>query len=140
MLLDSGRMSLSLASLPSPCCAQRLWNYATGKCLKTYQGHTNAKYCIFSTFSVTNGKYIVSGSEDHCIYLWDLQARNVVQRLEGHQDTVLSVACHPTENKIASGSLDNDKTVRIWVQDDVSMDVGEEPALANGYVPKSSTA
>jgi len=30
----------------------------------------NQKYCIFSTFSVTNGKYIVSGSEDHCVYIW----------------------------------------------------------------------
>lgn len=99
------------------CSFQRLWNYATGKCLKTYTGHKNQKFCVFSTFSVTNGKYIVSGSEDHCVYLWDLQARNVVQKLEGHADTVLTVACHPTENKIASGALDLDQTVKIWVQE-----------------------
>ena len=95
---------------------QRLWNYTTGKFLKTYTGHTNSKYCIFATFSVTNGKYIVSGSENSCVYLWDLEARNIIQKIEGHTDTVLSVSCHPTENKIASGSLD--RTIRIWVQED----------------------
>ena len=96
---------------------QRLWNIAKGKFSKTYTGHVNNKYCIFSTFSVTNGKYIVSGSEDNCVYLWDLQAKNIVQKLEGHTDTVISVSCHPTENKIASGALENDKTLRIWVQE-----------------------
>jgi len=30
---------------------------------------------------------------------------------------VLSVSCHPLENKIASGSLEKDMTVRIWVQE-----------------------
>lgn len=74
-------------------------------------------YCITSTFSVTNGKYIVSGSEDHCVYLWDLQGKNMVQKLEGHTDTVISVSCHPSEHKIASAGLHNDRTVRIWVQD-----------------------
>lgn len=80
-------------------------------------GHTNKKYCIFATFSVTNGKYIVSGSEDGAVYLWDLQARNIVQKLEGHTDAVLAVCCHPTDNMIASGGLENDRTVRIWKQD-----------------------
>lgn len=89
----------------------------TGKFLRIYSGHVNRKYCIASTFSVTNGKCIVSGSEDGCVYLWDLQPKNMIQKLEGHTDTVISVTCHPTENKIASAGLARDRTVRIWVQD-----------------------
>ncbi|GKC97943.1 COMPASS-like H3K4 histone methylase component WDR5A, partial [Tanacetum coccineum] len=95
----------------------RLWNFSTGKFLKTYTGHTNSKYCISSAFSITNGKYIVSGSEDNCVYLWELQTRKIVQKLEGHTDAVITVACHPTENMIASGAIENDKTVKIWVQE-----------------------
>lgn len=41
----------------------------------------------------------------------------MVQKIEGHTDTVISVTCHPTENKIASAGLDADRSVRIWVQD-----------------------
>ncbi|KAG6392547.1 hypothetical protein SASPL_146771 [Salvia splendens] len=88
----------------------RLWNFSTGKFLKTYTGHVNSKFCVSSTFSITNGKYIVSGSEDNMVYLWELQSRKIVQKLEGHTDAVISVSCHPTENTIASGSLGNDKT------------------------------
>lgn len=95
---------------------QRLWNIQTGKFLKTYTGHVNSKYCISASFSITNGKYIASGSEDNNVYLWELQSRKVVQKLEGHTDTVISVACHPTENMIASGSLGNDNSVKIWIQ------------------------
>lgn len=95
----------------------KLWNYAAGRSLKMYSGHVNRVYCLTSTFSVTNGRYIVSGSEDRCLYLWDLQQKNMIQKLEGHTDTVISVSCHPTENKIASAGLDGDRTVRIWVQD-----------------------
>ena len=29
-------------------------------------------------------QWIVSGSEDHMIYIWNLQTKEVVQRLEGH--------------------------------------------------------
>ncbi|KAF4349883.1 hypothetical protein F8388_005114 [Cannabis sativa] len=85
---------------------ERLWDFSKGKFLKTYTGHTNSKYCTSATFSVTNGKYIVSGSEDN-------SSRKVVQKLEGHTDTVISVTCHPNENVIASGSLGNDKTENL---------------------------
>lgn len=96
---------------------QKLWNYQTGKFLKIYTGHVNRIYCITPTFSVTNGTCIVSGSEDKCVYIWDLQGKSVIQKLEGHTDTVVSVSCHPTENMIASAGLDQDRTVRIWIQD-----------------------
>ncbi|KAL1367355.1 hypothetical protein HN51_021427 [Arachis hypogaea] len=96
----------------------KLWNYSQGRSVKIYTGHVNREYCITFTFSVTQGRrYIVGGSEDCCVYLWDVQQKNMVQKLEGHTDTVISVSCHPTENKIASAGLDNDRTVRIWVQD-----------------------
>nr|CAG8521297.1 3044_t:CDS:2 [Entrophospora candida] len=99
----------------------RLWNYNTGKCLKDYTGHLNHKYCIFSSFSLntggsgsSGGKWIVSGSEDNNIYIWDLQSKEIVQKLAGHSDVVISVTCHPKYSIIASGAIGNDRSIKIW--------------------------
>ena len=92
----------------------KLWDYSRGRCLKTYTGHKNEKYCVFASFSVTGGKWIVSGSEDNLVYIWNLQTKEIVQKLQGHTDVVISAACHPTENIIASAALGNDKTVKLW--------------------------
>lgn len=115
----------------------KLWDYSKGKCLKTYSGHKNEKYCIFANFSVTGGKWIVSGSEDSMVYIWNLQTKEIVQKLAGHTgktkilyhtdhfwamfsfitDVVLCTTCHPTENIIASAALENDKTIKLWKSD-----------------------
>lgn len=98
----------------------------------------------------------MSGSEDSKIYLWDLQTREIMQVLDGHQgfcfsfslkkflrfnrdpffvDVVVAVAVsvthiscfiysdlfifvlqtHPQQNMIASGSMESDLTVKVWV-------------------------
>ena len=96
----------------------RLWSsFQDNHVLKTYTGHRNEAYCIFGTFSVTGGKWIVCGSEDKQVYIWDLRSSKLVQTLTGHTDVVLTVACHPNKNIIASGALSKDKSIKIWVSD-----------------------
>ena len=49
---------------------------------KSYDGHVNEVFSIFADFY--GGKYIISGSEDKLIYIWDLQTKQIFQKLEGH--------------------------------------------------------
>mmetsp|Transcript_16667 Transcript_16667/g.27015 ORF Transcript_16667/g.27015 Transcript_16667/m.27015 type:complete len:175 (+) Transcript_16667:706-1230(+) len=95
----------------------RLWNYAQAKCLKTYKGHENTKYCVIPTFAIGAGHWVVSGSEDNKIYIWDLQTKQIEQRLSGHSDVVLTVDSHPNKNLLASGEICSSKkgaAVRVW--------------------------
>ncbi|TVY17761.1 WD repeat-containing protein 5 [Lachnellula arida] len=101
----------------------RLWDYVSGHCKKTYQGHVNTKYSLGGAFGV-GGKdgFIVSGSEDGDIVFWDVQNKNVVQRVSGHEGVVCWVdTCPGRGGKIASGGLDG--TVRIWIDADNDLGV-----------------
>ena len=93
----------------------KLWDYSQGKTKKRFTGHKNEKYCLFSCASITgNAVYIVSGSEDNLIYIWEVNSRQIVQKLSGHSDIVMTVDSHPKMNLIASGALESDKTVKLW--------------------------
>ncbi|KAK0465399.1 WD40 repeat-containing protein [Desarmillaria tabescens] len=159
--VDSGQCLKTLVDDDNPICSHvefspnskfvlvstqdstiRLWNYQTSRCVKTYSGHVNRTYCLFSCFSHTKHKYIVSGSEDHKAYIWDLQTRQVLQTLEGHRgesntsvcpssefllalDVVLAVATHPTKDIIATSSMEKDLAIRLWVRKDEDPDINQ---------------
>ncbi|KAF7352032.1 Reverse transcriptase-RNase H-integrase [Mycena venus] len=58
-------------------------------------------------------KKIVSGSNDTTVHIWDAETGTALcELLEGHTNTVTSVAFSPDGKRIVSGS--NDKTVCIW--------------------------
>ena len=102
----------------------RLWDYTTGTMVKQYEGHVNAAWCCATGFLVTHRKkYVVGGSEDGRLYVWDIQSREVVQRLDvgkagggggaggggvvakvgsSGAGVCLALTCHPTRHVMVS--------------------------------------
>ena len=74
------------------------------------QGHKAEVNTV--TFS-PDGRYIVSGSYDSTIQLWDAQTSGQLGNpLQGHTDWARSVAFSPDGRYIVSGS--SDRTIRLW--------------------------
>ena len=72
---------------------------------------SHSKY-ITSIAISPNGKYVVSGSRDNSIKIWDIETSTCLNTLENHSDFVSSVAISPDGKYIVSGSYD--KTIKIW--------------------------
>jgi WD40 repeat protein len=66
-------------------------------------------------FSPQDGRYIISGSEDKTVRIWDWDAKprkQIGEPLKTLKNGVMSVAFSPNEQFIVSG--DDNKMVRIW--------------------------
>jgi WD40 repeat protein len=59
-----------------------------------------------------DGKYMVTGSYDNTVKLWDYASGRELVTLSGHQNVVESVAFSPDGRTIASGSYDG--TIKFW--------------------------
>lgn len=73
------------------------------------EAHTGAVRAL--SFS-TDGKTLVSGSDDTFVHVYETTSGLLLRTLAGHQSWVLSVAVSPNGKFIASGS--NDKNVKVW--------------------------
>ena len=56
--------------------------------MSTLEGHTESVYSICVS---PDGSYIISGSADKTIKIWDTKTKQLLNTLEGHTDTVYSV-------------------------------------------------
>ncbi|KAF2671168.1 WD40 repeat-like protein [Microthyrium microscopicum] len=110
----------------------RLWNYVEhpGRCVKTYQGHTNKKFGITGTFGTysryeamyqtENDKYtekpsalMVSGSEDGSLWIWDVGNKKILQTIENaHDGVVFAADAHHKARQVVSGGADG--LVKVW--------------------------
>jgi len=96
----------------------RLWDFGRGKAVKVYQEHVNERFAIYAGFA--GRKFVFAGSEDHTLVVWNLQNKRVEHRLTGHTDVVVAADSHPTKFAFASGGLDEDCTVRVWLPDEAA--------------------
>src|SRR5262249_47787016 len=72
-------------------------------------GHTGA---VNSVCYSSDGKRIVSGSEDKTVRVWDAHTGQGLLTFKGHTDEVSSVAISGDGKRIVSGSVD--KEVKVW--------------------------
>jgi WD40 repeat protein len=63
----------------------------------------------------SDGQYLVSGSDDKILRIWDVANGKSVKKLEGHKNGIWTVAYSSDDKYIASGS--DDGTLRIWDAD-----------------------
>ncbi|TFK74199.1 WD40 repeat-like protein [Pluteus cervinus] len=74
------------------------------------KGHTAE---VLSVAYSQDGRYLVSGSRDKTMRIWDMTSgQPVIDPLQGHSDSVWSVSYSPNGTYMVSGSKDN--TIRIW--------------------------
>lgn len=103
--------------------------------------HEETIHCI--DFSA-NGKYLVSGSDDETIRVWDLDTLSCHRVLEGNGCPVWTLACSPCKadhsgdnTLIVSGGKDKDtgdRFLRLW-----SLETGETDRILRGYLDHATS-
>ncbi|KAJ3022626.1 protein with putative role during mitosis [Thoreauomyces humboldtii] len=108
----------------------RIWDLASGECRAELRGHTHVVECVaFAPVSayphiralvgiqtdpsdVTPGAYVVSGSRDKTLRLWDTSTGQQLHAFNGHDNWVRDVVFQPHGRFILSSS--DDKSLRCW--------------------------
>ena len=81
----------------------------TGSQTAVLSGHMSSVTSL--TYS-SDGTFLVSGSNDKTIKLWDVQTGGVIKTLHGHTDRVCSVSISADDTMIASVS--QDRRICLW--------------------------
>ena len=77
--------------------------------LFTLDGHNKGVNCISAP---TDKPFILSGSDDHLIKLWDTSTKHCLASMSGHTNNVSFAHFHPKLPLIISGSEDG--TIKVW--------------------------
>ncbi|WJW70306.1 AAA-like domain-containing protein (plasmid) [Candidatus Chlorohelix allophototropha] len=90
----------------------RLWDSATGKLVRTLEGHTNLVGMSGNDGFSPDGQRLVTGSYDKTAIIWEVASGKQLVTLQGHADVVTLAAFSPNGKLVVTSSADN--TARIW--------------------------
>eukprot|EP01134_Creolimax_fragrantissima_P004371 CFRG4371T1 len=87
-------------------------DYATCPFIRKFSGHCNIKTIKDVNFYGPDSEYVMSGSDDGRVYVWEKDSGQLVQFLEGDNDVVNQIIGHPTLPVIACSGIDD--TIKIF--------------------------
>ncbi|MBD2339581.1 hypothetical protein H6G64_21645 [Calothrix sp. FACHB-156] len=94
-----------------------------GSLVRTLVGHSKSVNALALT---PDGKYVISGSDDNTLKVWNWQTGEELRTLNGHSSYVNALALTPDGKYVISGSLDS--TLKVW-----NWQTGEELRTLNGH-------
>ncbi|KAH3743042.1 DDB1- and CUL4-associated factor 8 [Pelomyxa schiedti] len=100
--------SSSAAPTPTPPIPER----ASQPRKQVFKGHYSANTIKAVNFYGPDSEFIMSGSDDHRIFIWDKETGELLNILEGHEGIVNCIVSHPWDTMIASSGIDD--YVLLW--------------------------
>jgi nuclear receptor interaction protein len=82
---------------------------------RIYRGHCNVKTVKDVNFFGLDDEYVVSGSDDGNLFIWDRKTSQLVNILEGDGEVVNVAQGHPYETMLAVSGIDH--TIKIFSPD-----------------------
>jgi WD40 repeat protein/serine/threonine protein kinase len=111
-----------LASYTSNGNVLLLWDLATGKVVRRFEGHQGV---VMNQAVSPDGKLIVSGSADRTLRLWELETGKELHKLEGHTDNCYGLFSADGKQVLSFGQ---DKTLRVW-----DVETGKRVCVMEGH-------
>jgi len=112
----------------------KLFDKSTGEMLQEFSGHLNKEYRLECCMDFSD-KYVLSGSENGQVYVWDLVEGGVVAKLDSGagRGIVHSLATHPNKPQMLAAARG---TVVVWNVDegDDEIEMEAEPVLSSSSV------
>ncbi|CAK7333665.1 unnamed protein product [Dovyalis caffra] len=102
----------------------QVYDLETMSCSYVLAGHTEIVLCLDTCVSSSGRPFLVTGSKDNSVRLWNSESKNCIGVGTGHMGGVGAVAFSKKwKNFFVSGS--SDRTIKVWSFDGISDDADQ---------------
>uniref|UniRef100_A0A3B4B7E5 Uncharacterized protein n=1 Tax=Periophthalmus magnuspinnatus TaxID=409849 RepID=A0A3B4B7E5_9GOBI len=77
----------------------KIWDLRSLRCVRRYENHVNRCHSCSCALSPC-GRYIATGSEDNCAYVYDVRSSSYLHKLHKESSPVLSVVFNPSTPEV----------------------------------------
>ncbi|KAG6325004.1 hypothetical protein E4U44_007993 [Claviceps purpurea] len=118
----------------------QLIDLVTRTTIHKFHGHKMDRFIIRSTFGGANESFVVSGSEDGCMFIWHKSIGAAVERLSGHTKRCNGATWNPADPCMIA-SCSDEGPIKIWSNRARAVEFkNRPPGNHNGWRPPSEIA